>query len=190
VHLARFSSIVFWSCHRVPAHSRGTCSSRICCCCTPYGIVPQERITLGSRSGSSAGPTVKYDYLSVNPNCSRIWLCLHYSSPQIPLSTCVLSLLDLSSNSEAGNSLRNCGSASPHAHSLCMCSWVHGLSISRNSKPGQYRSEWQAALNRHGFQRICKSRAAVTAHSVGLALQREHATEVKVVTPKQEIKDS
>jgi hypothetical protein len=64
------------------------------------------------------------------------------------------------------------------------------LSISGNSKPDQDKSKWQAALNRHGFQRICKSRAAVAAHSVGLALQREHATEVKVVTPKQEIKDS
>jgi hypothetical protein len=68
---------------------------------------------------------------------------------------------------------------------VCSCS----LFISGNSKPDQDRSEWQAAHNRHGFQRICKSGTAVTAHSVGLALQREHATEVKVVTPEQEIKD-
>jgi len=68
--------------------------------------------------------------------------------------------------------------------------WFMLFSISGNSKPGQDRSEWQAALNRHGFQRICKSRAAVTAHPVGLVLQREHTAEVNVVTPKEEIKDS
>jgi hypothetical protein len=64
------------------------------------------------------------------------------------------------------------------------------LPLSDNSKPGQDRSECGAVLNRHRLERICKSRAAVTAHPVGLALQREHATEVKVVTAKQEIKDS
>jgi hypothetical protein len=61
--------------------------------------------------------------------------------------------------------------------------------VSGNSKPGQDRSDGQATLNPHGFQRICKFRAAVTAHLICLALQREHTAEVKVVTPKQEVKD-
>jgi hypothetical protein len=64
------------------------------------------------------------------------------------------------------------------------------FSVSGNSKPGQDRSEGQATLNPHGFQRIFKFRAAVTAHLICLALQREHTADVNVVTPKQEIKDS
>jgi hypothetical protein len=64
------------------------------------------------------------------------------------------------------------------------------FSVSGNSKPGQDRSEGQAPLNPHGFQRIFEFRAAVTAHLICLALQREHTAEVNVVTPKQEIKDS
>jgi hypothetical protein len=63
------------------------------------------------------------------------------------------------------------------------------FSSSGNSKSGQRWSEWQAALNRHGFQRVCKFRTAVTAHPVGHALQREHAAEVNVVTPKEEIEE-
>jgi hypothetical protein len=62
--------------------------------------------------------------------------------------------------------------------------------ISGNSKSGQCRSEWQAALNRHGFQRVCKFRTAVTAHPVGLALHCEHTAEVNVAAPKEEIKHS
>jgi hypothetical protein len=54
--LAHFSSFVFWSRCRYPAHSPGTYSSRNLCCCIPYGIVPQERITLDLRSGQFRRP--------------------------------------------------------------------------------------------------------------------------------------
>jgi len=67
---------------------------------------------------------------------------------------------------------------------------VHAHSMSGNSKPGQDRREWQAARNRHGFQRICKFRPAVKAHLICLALYREHTAKVNVVAPKQEIEDS
>jgi hypothetical protein len=73
-----------------------------------------------------------------------------------------------------------------YVRALVSCSF----STSRNSKPGQDRSEWQAVRNRHGLERIHKLRTAVTAHSVALSLQCEHAAEVNVVTPKEEIKDS
>jgi len=62
--------------------------------------------------------------------------------------------------------------------------------ISGNSKPSEGSSEWDAALDRHGSQRICKLRTAAAAHPVGLTLQREHTAEVNVVTPKQKIKNS
>jgi hypothetical protein len=56
VHLARFSSFALYSCRRLPAHSPGTYSFRNCCCCIPYGLVPQERIAPGSRSGQFRTP--------------------------------------------------------------------------------------------------------------------------------------
>ncbi len=68
--------------------------------------------------------------------------------------------------------------------------WLMLFSISGNSKPGQHGSEWQTVLNRHGLERICKPRTAVTAHPVGLALQREDTTKARVVTSKEEIKDN
>ncbi len=52
-----------------------------------------------------------------------------------------------------------------------------------------YWREWQAALNRHGFQRVRILRSAVATHSVRLTLQREDTTEVSVVTSKEEIED-
>ena len=54
----------------------------------------------------------------------------------------------------------------------------------------QFETELRQMLNRHGLERICKLRTAVTAHPVGLALQCEHTAEENVVTPKEEIKDS
>jgi hypothetical protein len=63
------------------------------------------------------------------------------------------------------------------------------FSISGNSKPGLYRRQWQAALDRHGFQRVRIPRSAIATHSVGLALQREDTAEVSVVTSKEEIED-
>ena len=68
--------------------------------------------------------------------------------------------------------------------------WFMLFSISGNSKPGLYGDEWEAALNRHGLERICKLRTAVTADLVRFSLQCEHTAEVNVVTPKQEIKNS
>lgn len=65
-----------------------------------------------------------------------------------------------------------------------------GISLLGNSKPGVYKREWQAALDRHGFQRVRILRSAVTTHSVRFALQCEHATEVHVVTSKEKIEDS
>jgi len=44
-------------------------------------------------------------------------------------------------------------------------------------------------LNRHGLERIFEFRAAVTAHFVGLAMHCEHAAEVTMVTPEEEIED-
>lgn len=63
------------------------------------------------------------------------------------------------------------------------------MAASGNSKPGQYRSERQAALNRHGLQRIREFCATVTARLVGFTLQREHTAQVRVVAPEQEIDD-
>jgi hypothetical protein len=65
--------------------------------------------------------------------------------------------------------------------------WFMLFSISRNSKPSQCRSQWQAALDRHGFQRVRILRTAVTTHLVRLTLQCEHTAEVSVVTSKEEI---
>lgn len=68
--------------------------------------------------------------------------------------------------------------------------WFMLFSISGNSKPGVYGREGQAVLDRHGFQRVPVLRSAVATHSVRFTLQREDTTKVKVVTPKQKIKDS
>ena len=57
VRLTPVSSFAFFPRPRLPVHSRGTYSSCTCCCCKPYGIVPQERITLGSRSARFRRPS-------------------------------------------------------------------------------------------------------------------------------------
>jgi hypothetical protein len=160
VLLARFSSFVFWSCRRIPAHSRGTYSSRNCCRCTPYGIAPQEHIALGSRSGQFRRPNNEVRLL-LRP--LELLLNLALNPFQIAFR-CVY-------------------------RAVYVRQFIR-FSISGNSKSGHYRSEWQAALNRHSFQRVCKFRTAVTAHPVGLTLQCEHTAEASVVTPKEEIKDS
>jgi hypothetical protein len=74
--------------------------------------------------------------------------------------------------------------------SSCVRSLVHALFPSQAIRNRVKTEVWEAVLNRHGFERICKLRTAVTAHPVGLALQCEHTAEVNVVTPKKEIKDS
>ena len=61
--------------------------------------------------------------------------------------------------------------------------------ISGNSKPRQERSERQAVLNWHGFERICKLRTPVAAHLICLAFYRKCPAEVKVMTSKKEIKN-
>jgi len=73
------------------------------------------------------------------------------------------------------------------------CSLTDSLRLSvyfsGNSKPGVWGRESQAALDRHGFQRVRILRSAVTTHSVRLTLQREDTTEVSVVTSKEEIEN-
>jgi hypothetical protein len=128
--------------------------------CTPYGIVHQERITLGLHNGQCRRPNHEV----------RLPLREPQLLPNLALSPSLIAL-------------------------RCVYLAVYvplfiSFSISGNSKPGQDRSKWQAVRNRHDLERIRKPRTAVTAHPVGLSLQCEHATEVKVVTPKQEIKDS
>src|ERR1700757_4785508 len=51
VRLAHFLSFACSSCRRPPARLGETCSFCSCCCCKPCGLVPQERIAPGSRSG-------------------------------------------------------------------------------------------------------------------------------------------
>jgi len=58
-----------------------------------------------------------------------------------------------------------------------------------NSEPGRYRTQPQTAPNRHGLQRICIFRSAVTTHPVALTSKRENPAEVNVVTSEQEIED-
>ena len=65
--LARSWSFVVWSCRRVPVHSRGTYSSCNCCCCTPCGLVPQEGIAPGSRSGQFRMPNNEVRLLLPRP---------------------------------------------------------------------------------------------------------------------------
>jgi hypothetical protein len=46
----------------------------------------------------------------------------------------------------------------------------------------------QTALHGHVHQRILELRPTVTAHALGLTIERENAAQVLVITTKQEIK--
>jgi hypothetical protein len=46
----------------------------------------------------------------------------------------------------------------------------------------------QTVLYRHIYQRILEPRSAVTAHAIGLAVERENAAQVLVTTTKQKVK--
>src|SRR6185369_3222650 len=135
----------------------------------------------------STGPTMKYDYFSADSNCSWICVGIHYSSPSVLSIELCAFFFGVSPAALKRGPERNCGVDLTSSFSFALCVLIL-FSISGNSKLGQDRSEWQAALNRHGFQRICKFRAAVTAHLICLAFQREHTAEVNVVTPKKGIK--
>jgi hypothetical protein len=100
----------------------------------------------------------------------------------LELLACALRLVDLRTQGEQFTKPKMLGNLSPSLHPrffprhLCVLRDTYDFVINE-----------QTALQGHVHQRILEPRRTVTAHAIGLAIERKNAAQVLVMTTKEEI---